>query len=102
MNGFQPIFLILCFLSFLACGVASADSYRCGRKLIKTGDSTGDVVRICGQPRFKDRGHEKISIEGFEKNTPVQRWYYKKNSRSLERVVLIHRGRVVAIQVGER
>ena len=80
----------------------SADSFRCGRKLIKTGDSTGDLIRVCGEPRHKDRGKEKITLNGVVKNTSVQRWYYKKNTRSLEHVVLIYQGRVKSIEVGKR
>jgi hypothetical protein len=79
-----------------------ADSYRCGSKLIRTGDTSGDLLRICGEPRHKDRGHEKIRIEGVNRKMPVERWYYKKSSRSLERVVLVYRGRVVAIDTGGR
>ena len=80
----------------------SADSFRCGRKLISTGDSTGDVIRVCGEPRHKNRGHEKIKVDGVFKNTNVERWYYKKSARSLEHIILIYKGRVSAVEVGER
>jgi hypothetical protein len=80
----------------------SADSFRCGRKLISTGDSTGDVIRICGEPRHKNRGQEKIKVNGVFKITNVERWYYKKSGRSLEHIILIYKGRVSAIEVGER
>lgn len=80
----------------------SADSYRCGRKLIRTGDSTGDLIRVCGQPRHKDRGTEKIKLNGVSQNASVQRWYYKKSARSLEHIILIYKGRVSGIEVGGR
>ena len=79
-----------------------ADGYRCGRKLITSGDSSGDLIRVCGEPRHKDRGYEKIKVNGVSKDTRVERWYYKKNSRSLEHVILIYKGRVNAIKVGGR
>ena len=79
-----------------------ADGYRCGRKLITSGDSSGDLIRVCGEPHHKDRGYEKIKVNGVSKDTRVERWYYKKNSRSLEHVILIYKGRVNAIKVGGR
>jgi hypothetical protein len=81
---------------------AEADSYRCGRKLIRTGDSAADVLRICGEPKHKDRGKQLLRLQGTLQNISVERWYYKKSRRSLEHAVLLHRGRVVAIEAGGR
>ena len=80
----------------------SADSFRCGRKLISNGDSASEVLHVCGEPRYKDRGNVKIKVNGVTKNTRVERWYYKKSSRSLEHAILIHKGSVVAVEVGNR
>jgi len=80
----------------------AADSYRCGRKIIRNGDSTAELLRRCGQPVFKDRGFETVRVAGSLQKARVERWYYKKSSRSLGRVVLIYRGRVVGIQVEGR
>jgi len=80
----------------------SADSFRCGRKLISTGDSASEVFHVCGKPRYKDRGNEIIKVNGVSKNTRIERWYYKRSARSLEHAILIHKGRVVAIEIGDR
>jgi len=96
----QPV-LVLCLL-LTAQPNAYADSYRCGRKLVKTGDTTGDLLRLCGEPRFKDRGYEEFRLDGGQKSARVERWYYKKNSRSLEHIMLIYRGKIRAIEVGSR
>lgn len=82
--------------------ITAADSYRCGRKLIRTGDSTADVLRVCGQPASKDRGRANVREGGATRNVPVERWHYKRSSRSLSRIVNIYRGRVVSIDVGKR
>ncbi len=79
-----------------------ADSFRCGRKLVRTGDSASRVLQQCGEPRFKDSGVEKIRSPGGSEKVNVKRWYYKGSSRSLERIVLIYRGKVVAIKTGKR
>jgi hypothetical protein len=90
-----------CVLAVVASDL-SADSYRCGRKLITTGDSTSDLLRVCGEPRYKDRGNETIRINGISKDTRVERWYYKKSARSLEHAILVYKGAVVGVEVGSR
>ena len=102
MKGLLPRLPALIIVLSVVASNLSADSFRCGRKLIKTGDSSGDVIRVCGEPRHKDRGKEKIKLNGVVKNTSVQRWYYKKSSRRLEQIVVIHKGRIIAINTGQR
>jgi len=98
--NFRETLPMLAILAILGCTQACADSYRCGRKLIHTGDSSARVLQICGEPQLKDRGHEDIRLEGRISRLPVQRWYYRKNSRSLWRIVMIYRGKVAAIETG--
>lgn len=81
---------------------ADADSYRCGRKIVRTGDSIAHLLRICGEPRLKTRGAGEVEIDGMSRSAQVQRWHYKRGQRSLERVVIVYRGRVAAIEVGGR
>lgn len=80
----------------------AADSYRCGRKIVRSGDSSAELLRICGEPRHRDRGKASIKVNGSLREASVQRWYYKKGARSLERIVVIHNGRIAAIEVGSR
>lgn len=98
--------LFLCALSIALqlCTVhpVDADSYRCGRKLVRTGDSSAAVRRICGEPRLKDRGIERVVVEGAAQQVTVERWYYKQSGRSLEHIVMLYRGRVIAIVAGGR
>lgn len=62
----------------------------------------GDVLRVCGEPQFKDRGETALRLDGVSKRVSVQRLYYRQGSRSLPHVVLIHKGQVVAIEIGSR
>lgn len=94
--------VISLILSFSILSDVNADSFRCGRKLVQTGDSSSDLLRICGKPRYKDRGYEKIKVDGVTRNERVERWYYKKSSRSLERQILLYRGRIAGIEIGSR
>ena len=82
--------------------VTEADTLRCGRKVVRSGDSSSVVLQNCGKPLSKDSGYEKVRLAEGQKNVRVERWRYKKSSRSLERIVMIYRGRVVAIDTGQR
>jgi hypothetical protein len=79
-----------------------ADSYRCGRKLVRTGDSTSELLRKCGEPKMRDRGRAEIRVGGRRETTKVERWHYRQGSRRLGRVVLVHQGRIVGIEVSGR
>ena len=94
--------MVCCCVLAIPLPDLSADSFRCGRKLVKTGDSKGDLLRVCGEPRHKDRGREKVRINGVSQNAGVERWYYKKSARGLEHIIVIHKGRVSSIEVGSR
>jgi hypothetical protein len=43
-----------------------------------------------------------LRLDGGTQQLSVERWYYKRSRRSLEHIVLLHRGRVVAVEVGRR
>jgi hypothetical protein len=98
---FRKPIIPLCFLA-LFIQELSADSFRCGRKLISAGDSAGDLVRVCGEPNHKGRGKETIRVNGVAKETSVEHWYYRRSSRSLEHIIIIYKGRVAAVEVGHR
>ena len=99
-RSLSSLLIIVLISSFSTISVA--DSFRCAGKVIRSGDSSGTVVQKCGEPRFKDRGYEKIRVSGKQKKARVERWHYKKSSRSLGRVVMIYKGHVVAIETGDR
>ena len=91
--------LIALTAGLAVASAAAADSYRCGRQLVRDGDSVARLLRVCGEPRGRDRATETLLIDGRYGPQRVERWYYRKNRRSLEYAVLIHRGRVAAIRV---
>jgi len=94
------IFLIVIVSTY--SGKSDADSFRCSGKIIRTGDSRAAVLQKCGEPRSRDRGNETVRVPGGQKDVRVERWHYKKSSRSLGRVVMIYKGKVVAIETGDR
>lgn len=96
------ICLMIVTMDWMLSRTLFADSYRCGRKLVREGDSTARLLTLCGEPRFRDSGSEKIRVNGVHATKRVQRWYYKKSGRSLERIVLIYSGNIVGIKTGDR
>lgn len=85
-------------------GVADvhADSMRCGRKVIRTGDSPSALLERCGEPLHRSRAYARVKTVDGMKEVRVERWHYKKSERSLERIVMIYRGEVVAVETGRR
>ena len=47
-------------------------------------------------------GRESILVDGRRKEVTVQEWHYRMGSRRLGRVVMVYRGRIVAIEVARR
>jgi hypothetical protein len=96
-----PVLSLFVLISTLSTD-ADADSFRCGKKVIRSGDSSSALLQNCGQPRLKDSGYEMVRLSEGRKKIRVQRWHYKKSSRSLERIVMVYRGHIVAIRTGQR
>jgi hypothetical protein len=79
-----------------------ADSFRCGRKVVRSGDSQSEVLAACGEPQRRESKQESLWLGSSQKNVRVKAWYYKRSSRKLERIVLIYQGKVVAVRTGGR
>jgi hypothetical protein len=97
--------------ALLLPAVASADTLRCGSKLISEEDSMEKVLQYCGepvakkrtwitrQPRFEYGGHE-IPFEGSE-DVPVDLWTYDFGANKLMRRIRIVAGKVDSIETLE-
>lgn len=94
--------VLFCALAAGPAGELASDSYRCGRKLIRSGDPAALVLARCGSPKHQDRGRETVYLKGRQQELAVERWYYQKSPRSLQRVILLHQGKVVSIKIGDR
>jgi hypothetical protein len=102
MSKINFITVIAVTLSFTYLPQLHGDSFRCGRKLVHTGDTRGELLRVCGEPIHKDRGRAEVDVDGIMKNVSVERWHYKKSARSLAHVVILYRGNVEKVIVGNR
>lgn len=88
--------LLLTAALFLVSTVA-ADSFRCGRKVIKQGDSTSELVKKCGEPARKFSSKETINVQGRQSKVPVSNWVYERN-RKKDMVVSVRSGAVIKIR----
>lgn len=102
MSAARPHTLILLVFLVVVPALAVADGYRCGRKIVRPGDPVSRLLALCGEPKRKDSGSETIEFLGVPRKVRVQRWYYQRNSRRLERVVFVYKGKIAAIEVGGR
>ena len=95
-----------CTLGLASClllaPLAEADSFRCGRKVVRTGDSPAELRQRCGDPLEQDSGYAEFWQNGRLQKVRVKRWHYKPGTRKLERIVLIYKGEIVGIQTGDR
>ena len=105
----RPTLFLLAAL--LLSNAVSADTLRCGSKLISEGDSIEKVLQYCGepvekkrtwitrQPRFEYGGRE-IPFEGSE-DVPVDLWTYDFGPNKLMRRIRFVAGKVESIETLE-
>ncbi len=93
---------LLALVGILLAGELVADSMRCGRALVRTGDSPAALLERCGEPNYRGRGYAEVQSDQGKQRVRVERWHYKRDERSLERVVLVFRGEIVGMETGRR
>lgn len=93
-------FLVLA--GVLLAGELAADSMRCGRALVRTGDSPAALLERCGEPNHRGRGYAEVQTDQGKQRVRVERWHYKRDERSLERIVLVYQGEIVGMETGRR
>ena len=85
-------------IAFVSSSITSADSFRCGRKLVKQNESVSALVKKCGQPVRKFNGRQDAWIKGMQKRVSVSNWVYERRGKR-DMVVSIHNGAVIRIEV---
>ena len=96
--------LVTILLMSLIAPLASADSMRCGNRIVNETMSTAEILEKCGEPQNKEVSKEDVfarNPNGFVTKRGEQvteRWYYKPSAGSLAMVVKIIDGKVVSIE----
>ena len=90
--------LLILFLLLSLSGSLLADSFRCGRKIVKTGESSNALVKKCGQPVRKIKSNEQIKVHGQQKRTAVSNWVYERRNKR-DMIVSVKNGTVVRLEI---
>jgi hypothetical protein len=79
-------------------GNLAADSFRCGRKIVKTGESSNALIKKCGQPVRKLKSNEQVKLDGQKKRTAVSNWVYERRNKK-DMIVSVKNGTVVRLEI---
>ena len=77
---------------------ASAGSFRCGRKIVKEGESTNALIKKCGNPVRKYSSKEVVYDAGRQQRIGLSNWVYERKGKK-DMIVSIRGGAVMKIQV---
>ena len=87
----MKIFIAVMVPFFLLASIAQADSFRCGSRVVSTGDSKADVIIKCGPPDYS----EVTSVEATSSSViKIESFYYNCGEGRFTRV-LIFRGSIL-------
>ncbi len=73
-----------------------ADSIRCGRAVVKVGDSTNTLLKKCGKPSDRFSSRAAINDNGRQRQSSVSNWVYHRVGQK-DRVVSVYAGKVMKI-----
>jgi hypothetical protein len=90
-------FLLGMVILLICCDVL-ADSFRCGRALVKVGESSNALMKKCGHPLTKFSSRETINDHGRMVKVGVSNWVYERNGKK-DMIVSVHSGAVIKIEV---
>lgn len=93
MNRWVLLGICMVFVSTVDAG-----SFRCGRKLVKVGESSNALVKKCGAPTRKYSAREMVSKNGRQRDTAVSNWVYERKGKK-DMIVSVRGGTVVRLQV---
>jgi len=90
--------LLLFTVIILLSSHATADSFRCGRKIVKPGDSGNALIKKCGKPARKYSGKEMVYDQGHRSSVTVSNWVYERGAKK-DMIVSVRSGAVIKIRV---
>jgi hypothetical protein len=89
------LFVILLASAFID---ANADSFRCGRTLVKANESANALIKKCGKPVRKYSSKETVSENGRRSRVGVSNWVYERRGKK-DMIVSVRNGTVTNIKV---
>ncbi len=88
---------LLIVLLILFSGSVLADSFRCGNKLVKSGDSSNILLKKCGNPQRKLKTYITVKEGGRKYSTRVTNWVYERKGKK-DMIVSVYNHEVLKIR----
>ena len=76
-----------------------ADGFRCGTRLVLTGDPVSRLSAACGQPDDRYRAYIEVHENGRPRSLSVTQWVYPRRGKK-PMIVSVRDSRVVRIERG--
>ncbi len=99
-TGHNPTRIVALLLLLLGPALLEAQaSLRCGNAIVQRGESTFDLLAVCGDPDLRETIRVGLLPDG--RTMPgVERWTYNRGPQQLVRIVEISEGRIQRIDSG--
>ena len=88
----------LCVMLIFHPLTLSADSFRCGRKVVKTNESANSLMKKCGSPVRKFSSKARVWLNGRQKRVSVSNWVYERRGKK-DMIVSVYQGDVIGLEV---
>ena len=72
--------LVIFIFSLLSCS-ASADSFRCKGKLVKSGDTVNALLKKCGDPARTFQTTETVNNRGYVSQIYITHYVYERSGQ---------------------
>ena len=90
--------LLLLLAAILISNSTAADSFRCGKKLVKQGDSSSSLIKKCGKPVRKFNSKESVTDHGRQSMVAVSNWVYERNGKK-DMIVSVRSGTIIKVEL---
>lgn len=88
----------ICALLIAVPLLLNADSFRCGRKVVKTNESANALIKKCGAPVRKYSSRAQVWLNGRQKRVSVSNWVYERRGKK-DMIVSVYQGDVIGLKV---
>ena len=88
--------LAIVIFTLLSCS-ASGDSFRCGRKVVQTGDTVNALMKKCGEPDRTFETSESFNGWGYSQVTYVTHYVYERGGKK-DMIVTVRENVVTKIE----
>ncbi len=106
-----PVILAAIAIGTMVSTACLGDTMRCGNKLVRSGNSTAEVLLTCGEPTLREVSSlerdktEQASATGSTSSSVqvrVEKWTYNQGAGKLLKILTFRDGELISIETGAR